>query len=102
MSIRIITNNVPRPVIYGYELSQAERDEFDYIDWAAVDAGETSPEFVRYRGDLHDLGEFSTTSELRLDEMQAWHGYKSDSFFSGLVVRYSDDFEYVTVGLYLS
>lgn len=101
MNIR--TNNVPRPVIYGYELSAAERDEFDYIDWPAVERGETSPEFVRFKGDLIDLHEFMATSGLhQAPELRTWHGYQSDSFFSGLVIRYSDDFEFVVVGTYMT
>lgn len=33
MSITVRTNNVPRDVISGHELTPAEREEFDYIDW---------------------------------------------------------------------
>ncbi len=101
----IRTNNVPRDIIEGYELSAGERAEFDYIDWQAVEAGEASPQFFRYRGELYDLAEFSYNSTLPgpMDNPLArWGGYRSDSFFSGLVIRYCDDFERVVVGLYLT
>lgn len=102
-TITIITNHRERPVVEAYELNRDEREEFDYIDWPAVDRGEASASFVRYKGELHDLGEFTHTSDLhQAPELRTWHGYQSDSFFSGLVVRYSDDFEYVVVGRYMS
>lgn len=104
--MRIITNNAPRDVIYGFELSAAERAEFDYIDWDAVEAGDTDPEFVRYQGKLHDLHEFMSTHELSKDadlhDLSDWDGYQADSFFSGLVVRFVDDYERVIVGTYMA
>lgn len=108
MTITIITNNVPRPVINAWELTAAERAEFDYYDWDAVERGETSPEFIRYKGDLIDISEFQTTSELhQTPELRTWDGYQSDSFFSGLVIRWPKDgdyvdFESVIVGRYYS
>ena len=108
MTIKVITNNVPRPVIDAWELNATERAEFDYIDWDAVEQGQASASFFRYKGELHDLGEFMTTSELhQTPELRVWAGYQSDSFFSGLVVRWvqdwnREDFGYVVVGRYLS
>ena len=103
--MQIITNHVPRFVVDAYELSPAERAEFDYLDWPAIERGEDSATFVRYKGELHDLGEFLTTSELSRGaghhDLSGWHGYRSDSFFSGLVVRFVDD-ESVIVGRYLA
>lgn len=100
--LRIITNHRPRPIIRGYELSADERGDFDHIDWQAVDNGETSPEFVRYQnGQLVDLSEFMTTSGLP-EPLRVWDGYQSDSFFSGLLVKYSEDFESVVMGRYYS
>ena len=92
----VTTNNHWRDVVYGYELTPAERAEFDYIDWNAVEAGCDNPSFVRYKGELHDLSEFELTT------LPGWQGYRSDSFFSGLAIRYSDDFERVVVALILS
>lgn len=82
--ITIKTNNVPRPVIYGYELTEKERREFDYIPDDDID----SHSFIRYKGWVYDLGEF-----MRVDEDSAlagWHGYSSDSYFSGVVMKYAD------------
>lgn len=102
MDLRVITNNVPRDVVEGFELKPSERAEFDYIDWPAVERGEASPTFFRYKGQLHDLGEFSAWTTTPHAELRAWDGYRSDSFFSALVVRYVDDFERVIVGRVMS
>lgn len=99
--LTIITNNVPRDVVEAFELSPEEREEFDYIDWAAVEEGSESASFVRYRGELYDLSEFEVwrnpSSPLNVG---GWQGMRSDSYFSGLLVRYVEDFERVIVGRY--
>lgn len=102
-TLTIRTNNVPRPVVEAYELTPAERSEFDYLDWDAIEQGNDSRSFFRYRGSLYDLSDFETTSGLGAPEaFRGWDGYQSDSFFSGLVVRYCRDWEYVIVGTYFS
>jgi hypothetical protein len=99
----ITTNHVPRDILDGYELSADERADFDYIDWTAIDAGEDSASFFRYRGSLYDLGEFSTTYGMpEFSPLRQWDGYLGESFFSAIVVRYCDDHERVVVGLALS
>lgn len=116
--IRIRTNNVPRDVINAWELTPAERAEFDYLDWEAIDDGRDSCDFVRYRGQLYDLSEFSRIippgserchpMECAEPAFQGWDGYASDSYFSGILIRWArddngkPDFERVIVGLYTS
>ena len=107
MSIRVITNNVPRPIIDAWELTPAERAEHDYLDWDAIEAGNDSASFFRYRGQLYDLGEFSADYGITRDSglpehLAKWDGYLSDSFFSATVVRYVEDNEYVVVGTVIS
>lgn len=93
-TLTIVTNNVPRFTVDAYELTAAERAEFDYLDWSAIDAGTDSATFVRYRGELMDLGEFTVT------DLPGWDGINTDTFFSGTVVRYvdADGGESVVVG----
>lgn len=104
MVIQIITNHVPRFVVYAWELTAKERAEFDYLDWEAIEAGKDSASFFRYRGSTYDLGDFMRTSDLGVaNELKEWQGYISDSFFSGIVVKYVDDNgESVIVGRYFS
>lgn len=121
--IRIITNNVPRDLIRGYELSEDERKEFDYLDWTIKKHYPTeddyslgkgyNEDFFRYKGTLYHVAEFQTTHPNAFNlglpnEFKNWDGYASDSFFSGLLIRYprddrgEPDWDRVIVGLYLS
>ena len=93
------TNNVPRLLIDGFELTLEERAEFDYLDWDDIEDGGNMATFLRYRGRLYDLGEFQTTRRLpEFSPLRQWDGYHADSFFSAIVVRYCDDPDYVVVG----
>lgn len=103
MTVKITTNNVPRDIVNGWELTPSERKEFDFLDWEAIEDGRDSAEFFRYRGQLYFL-----ESEGRPEFAPGWHGYLSDSFFSGIVYKfplqdYSDtehDYERIIVGTY--
>ena len=101
--LTIRTNNHWRSPVYGYELTDKERAEFDYIPAEELD----SRDFLRYRGWVYDPSEFMRTPQnesarQELNELSNWHGYQSDSFFSGIVVRYSDDCEQYQIGTYYS
>jgi hypothetical protein len=102
-TLTIKTNNVPRLVIDAYELTIEERLEFDYLDWNAIETGSDSATFFRYKGQLYDLGEFQTTSGMPdFSPLRQWDGYLSDSFFSGIVVRFmpESDWDHVIVGTF--
>jgi hypothetical protein len=108
-TLTIITNNVPRLVVDAYDLAPVDRAGFDYLDWDAIDRGEDSREFFRYRGQLYDMGDLDGhTGGLPADSpLRAWDGYQSDSFFSGIVVRFArdgdtPDWDRVIVGRYYS
>ncbi len=100
--LRIVTNNVPRDVVEAYELTAAERAEFDYMDWDAIERGEDSASFFRYKGTTYDLGEFLRWDGVPFSPLARWDGYQSDSFFSGILVRYCEDFERVIVATYFA
>jgi hypothetical protein len=109
--VDICTNWVPRDVINAWELTPAEREDFDYLDWDRIEAGEDSAEFFRYRGDLYYLESEGTPAFA-----PGWHGYLSDSFFSGVIYRFpvdeysprthdgdvNYDYERIIVGRYIS
>lgn len=97
---RIITNNVPRDVIDAWQLTAAERERFDYLNWPAIEDGRDSASFFRYHGELYDMGDFMRVEHV--PSLDGWDGYASDSFFSGTVVRYTADLESVIVGRYVS
>lgn len=100
MALEIKTNNVPRPVIDAFELTEEEQKDFDYLDWTAIKAGEFNPQFFRYKGQLYDLGEFMLCPST--DWFKGWSGYYSDSAFSGILVKYRNDFQDVIIGQYFS
>lgn len=94
--ITIKTNNVPRDIIYGYELTDKERAEFDYIEDTNEFMGHS---FIRYKGYVYDLSEFITVPEDMVPGQ--WDGYRSDTFFSGIVIRLVNDNEQVVCGTYI-
>lgn len=92
-NIKIMTNNKPRQLIYGYELSDKQKQDFDYID--DID----SHDFVKYKNNIYDLSEFMRIENN--DSLKDWGGYSSDSFFSGTLVKYIDS-DTVIMGWYYS
>lgn len=112
--ITIKTNNQARDVLYAWQLTDKERKEFDYIE--NIDSPDCSASFVRYKGQVYDLGEFSLimpgdykgalhpiTLRDTENNFVGWNGYQSDSYFSGLVIKYTDDYcESVIIGRYYS
>jgi hypothetical protein len=101
-AIRVVTNHVPRDVIDASELTVDERREFDYLDWVALEDGRDSASFFRYKGQLYDLGEFEVWDNPLSPTRYGWDGYRADGYFSGLAVRYCDNFERVVVGRYMA
>jgi hypothetical protein len=100
--ITVKTNHVPRLVVDAYELRPAEREEFDYIDFHKVATGEATAEFVRYRGQLYDIGDFQYEGGLAKGSSHpfaGWDGFISDSFFSGILIRFVDD-DHVVMGTF--
>ncbi len=107
MSVRVITNNVPRIILDGSQLTASERADFDYLDWDAIERGEDSRDFVRYRGRIYCVSDFSADYGITRGaglpaHLARWDGYLSDSFFSAVVVRYGTDdtfgSDYVVMG----
>lgn len=97
MSLKIVTNNQPREIIYGSELPKSKRKDFDYIE---DDMDFNNNQFVQYRGDYYDLGEF-----LRIEnnsDLKGWNGYSSDTYFSGTLIKICEDNDYVIMGQYFS
>lgn len=108
MSIEVITNNQPRDIVEGWELSAEEQAEFDYINWKNVERGdETMPSFVRFKGELYDLGEFSADYGITRGaglpaHLSDWDGYFGETAFSAVVIRWVEDGERVVVGRVVS
>ena len=78
--MQITTNNVPRNLIYGYELPEYVKKDFDYLE------NINDSEFFQYRGQYYDIGEFMTCANI--EQFIGWHAYSSDSFFSGILIKF--------------
>ena len=94
----IITNGHHRDLLSWRELTDDEKDDFDWID----NPDDRGQDFFRYRGDAYCLDQFERTV------IGGWDGYHGDTFFSGILIRYpvEDWGDYITdaivVGLYLN
>ena len=104
--MKIKTNNVPRHILYGYELPANQRKEFDWLS----DEEFNEAKFVKYKGNYYALSKFMWCDNaaypffiIRCDNAAChlfdWHGYYSDSAFSGILIKYKDS-ESVIVGQY--
>ena len=99
--MNIVTNNAPRQLINGFELSDKEREEFDYLGEDEL----CESVFFKYKGVIYDLNEFmriTDTMTLHDSQLKEWHGYMADSYFSGILVRYIERDEEVIVGQFFS
>lgn len=96
--MEIRTNNKPRLIIHACQLTEKERATFDWIDWSAIDTGNDSAYFFRYKGQLYSLDEFTKYSHVEF-KAQGWDGYYSDSYFSGILVKFPDQ-DHVIIGQY--
>ena len=91
--MKIITNNQPRLLLYGYELTDKEKTDFNYLD--DID----SHNFIKYKGFIYDVSEFIST--YNMDSLRDWDGYSSDSYFSGVLIKFIDS-DYVLMARYIS
>ena len=82
---QLISNYQPRPIIDAFQLTPAELDNVGFDLSTVVDYTDV-PTFFRYRGWVYDLSDIPIAP----DSLRAlgWDGAASDSFFSGIVVRY--------------
>ena len=86
--MNIITNSKPRPILYWQNLTKEEQKEFDYTD-------KEDGSYFRYRNIVYTLADFLPAQH---NKFKGWDGYLSDSFFSAILVSFSDDNDYVIVG----
>lgn len=104
-NVTIRCNNVSREIIAAHQLTEKERQEFDYIDWETVDSGNNCASFFRYKGDLYHLeaAMYIDNQKLPSDSfLKGWRGCYGESDFSGVLVKYAKDFDSVIVGQYFS
>jgi hypothetical protein len=93
----IKTNHHKIPIIYGYELPEKARKEFDYYD---SDEELDDAVFLKYKGNYYDESQF-TRLENPKGDLAYWDGIVNDTAFSGVLIKvFPDDPEYVEMAYY--
>ena len=100
--VEVKTNNQLRELIDFQDLPEKiQKEEFDYIK-----EGEGFVRFFKYKGEYYDSHEFMVVNHGREAlpvAFKGWSGYQSETFFSGLLIKFVDnDFENVVIGSYAS
>ena len=102
----IKTNNQPRQPMSGLTLElfvgdkQAAkiRQQFDYL----TDTEFEDESFITYKGYTYAMSDFMRIEfSAKESELYGWHGYSSDSYFSGVLIKLCDDGD-VIMGRYCS
>lgn len=91
--MKIKTNGHWRSFVYRWEVPP--RVLATQFDWQNPD--EYTDGFFCYRGHWYHLADF-----LRFEDDSGWHGYATDSFFSGVVIRLSSGGERYQIGTYIT
>jgi hypothetical protein len=96
MAITIKTDNKWKPFVYRHDVpAKVIASQFAYQN-----PEEELDGFFKYRGYWYHLDGFMECGGM--PELKGWHGYASDSFYSGVVIKISSDGESYMVGTYMS
>ena len=82
---KIITNNQSRRTIYGYAVPASVKEDYDYLSSEEKEDG-----WIHYRKHWYHISDFAPVSRNAPEWMKEWDGYKSDSFFSGVLIKWGD------------
>ena len=94
-NITIKTNNQWRDFVYRSDVPDSVLDDnFDWLD------DDVSDGFLNYRGVWYHLQEFITPPDSA--PFNKWQGWIADSYFSGVLIRFSDDHEQYQIATYFS
>jgi hypothetical protein len=81
----IITNNQERESVYFDQCTPAQKRQIESAYGGLINIEES--EFVFYRGYPYFMGDCMRTRQFG----EKWDGYFSESFFSGVVVKMTED-----------
>lgn len=93
--MEIKSNHQWRGFLYRDEIPESVLDsDFDYLEPDEIDG------FIKYKGQFYHLSEFMCVPDNAFPG--DWQGYASDSAFSGVLVRVSQDGEQYQIATYIS
>lgn len=98
-AIRI--ENIERCELFSFQqLTEEEKKDFDYV----TEEEYCDDRFFRYGDCVYDTDEFMSCKRFfSREEISKWDGYSSDTFFSGVVVRFDKEEDgYVFAGTYFA
>jgi hypothetical protein len=97
--LSIITNNHDRHFLYIYDVPQSVQTYFDHLDDDSASDG-----WIHYRGFWYHLSDFMRVGSQvpGNDPFSDWDGYASDSYFSGVLIKVSDDGESYRIATYIN
>lgn len=96
---KIITDHKWKNLLYGYQVPEkVKKDYFDWMQEPEID----SSYFIKYRNRYYSLDDFMRIEKECPFYSLGYHGYVSDSYFSGVLVKLSDDGEQYQIALYIS
>lgn len=96
--LTIITNNQSRDLLSWYDLTTQEKEY--YLSLMEED-GLKEMDFFKYKGDIYLLSDFMIIDCNSPLSDTGWEGYSSDSFFSGIVIKYAEyDNDKIIIGRY--
>lgn len=82
--MKIITNNQPRQLLGWWDLTDNEKQEFD---WLETEEEQCSTEFFRYKRQVYTLEEF--VLPCRDGALSDWDGLHATSAFSAVLIKYT-------------
>lgn len=84
MALVIKCNNIPRQMVYGYDLPDKIKKDFDHVE--DLD----SADFFKYKNQYYYLGDFLSITAFNGNELieeAGFDGYTVDSAFNGLLCK---------------
>jgi len=108
-NVKVITNNKPRETLYYWELTDKQRAIVDdYHDYLSEEE-KHDMQFIPYKNHIYAISDFMSLHNKVYcpnppDFMQGWDGCLSDSFFSGILIKFpcNYDTDFVVMGWYWS
>ena len=110
MRLEIITNNHAHQFVTGYEVPMnVLKWQFDYLTAEEQSSGS----FLKYKGHWYHISDFTrfgpffmagierATGGTEESPFDGWHGRVSDSAWSGVVIRISEDGDTYQIGTYI-
>ena len=96
--LTIKTDNKWKQFKYRNEVpAKVLKDQFDYLS-----EDDSFDGFILYRKHWYHLSDFMRIENHPDDKFSSYHGYSSDSFFSGVLIKVSKDGEMYQIATYYS